>query len=652
MTPARTTRKLAFAIIALIWILVCGGLAWATKLAIRMEAIEETSKRKLDAEIVRAQAISRLDLLIEDLIGPERNRSYDHYRAYYKPAEVRNQRDGSEISGQVVVPSPLRTQPNAKWFLLHFQASELLGWSSPQVRETGDYPRSAAFFDRSDRPRHARPENWLTALRERYKPSDLIYMVEQAQDAEYRRRQPGPAASAPAAPPAESPAPAQDSDPAAHPLARVLEFAQRGARLLQVQREQSPADSCEPETVALENLELAEGVHSADGAPIRCVQVSKTPMFPVWLDLTLDKQVQLALVRSASVETGNFCALQGVLLDWDQLRDTLEKEVRYLIPQARIVPVLPNTVLAKDARARMLQSIPAMLEAGSESPHVADASLSRALKIGLSVAWITTVLALSAISYSILKFVSMTERRMRFVSAVSHELRTPLTSFQLYSDLLADMPGEDAQRRRTYAGTLRGEARRLSRLVENVLAYSRLGGAAPQIHRAATPPRAILDAVAASMADRCAAAGKHLVLVDDCPPDTRIDTDREFVEQILANLVENACKYSLEATDPSIWLSVSAVSGDVVFEVEDGGRGVPPADRRLVFEPFRRSDHAGNGAGGGIGLGLTMSRYWAGCLGGRLTVRKGARNPEAFACFSLQLPRGLDTAPHVPSNSV
>ena len=137
--------------------------------------------------------------------------------------------------------------------------------------------------------------------------------------------------------------------------------------------------------------------------------------------------------------------------------------------------------------------------------------------------------------------------------------------------------------------------------------------------------------------DQCATFGKTLLTEDRCPPDLRVRTDIHFVTQILANLVENACKYSGEA-DPRIWLSASPTGGGVAFEVEDAGPGVPARDRRAVFEPFRRGDAGPQRRSSGVGLGLSLSRYWAECLGGSLSIRKSSRNGTHYSCFSLLIP--------------
>ena len=143
---------------------------------------------------------------------------------------------------------------------------------------------------------------------------------------------------------------------------------------------------------------------------------------------------------------------------------------------------------------------------------------------------------------------------------------------------------------------------------------------------------------------KCREAGKELVVENRCGEGVGIETDRELVIQILANLVENACKYSAEASDPRILLTATRTpSGEAVFEVEDAGSGVLPADRRAVFEAFRRS-RSSTGAGtraGGMGLGLALSKYWAGCLGGALILKRSRRIGSDYSRFCLSLPAKL-----------
>ncbi len=620
-TPART-RRLALLALGGVCALVLGGLAWATRSAIQLERLEDQAARERSLDESRALALAKLDALIEPVLGRETARPYEYFRPFYKPVGAVYEATGADASGAVLLPSPLRGLRGPDWVLLHFQASEYgdtQRWSSPQVTESGfAFATPVYCIPPADRVRHAAPEQWLATLAERYRPLELLQRLEEAL---------GASASA-----------VDSVTPEREPSRTVTEFIRRGARLVQMQREGYPGDICYPQTVAFENLD-AWGRPDDPPPPGDCVEVSATPMKPIWLDLTMDGRRQLAFVRSVSVETSDFCTLQGVLIDWERLRVALEAEVRDLFPRAAIVPLVaagPTTLPHSHA---MMQTIPARLDLGLLPPGGEDRRLSTGLRVGLVVAWGTTLLALAAVVYGLMKYLADTERRIRFVAAVTHELRTPLTSFQLYADLLGDMPREDADQRRRYAATLRTEARRLGRLVENVLAYSRIGDALPAVRRQTVRPAAVLEQVRGSAtAASCIAAGKTLVVEDRCPSELALRTDVELLVQVLMNLLENACKYSVGAADPRVWLTARVEGREVVFEVDDDGPGVAADERRAVFIPFRRGKGESVKSAGGLGLGLALSRYWASCLGGQLTLRRSPRNGSRFTSFLLSVP--------------
>ncbi|MBX9580535.1 MAG: HAMP domain-containing histidine kinase, partial [Gemmataceae bacterium] len=234
--------------------------------------------------------------------------------------------------------------------------------------------------------------------------------------------------------------------------------------------------------------------------------------------------------------------------------------------------------------------------------------------------------------------IDLSERRIRFVSAVTHELRTPLTSLRLYLDLLVSGMVADEGKRAEYLATLNAESDRLHRLVENVLDFARLErrrtGHAPR----PVPVPDLLDQVRQTWADRCGADGKDLVVVSTLPPGAAARTDPAVFGQIVGNLIDNARKYSREASDSRIWVwARPAGRNRVAFEVEDRGPGVPPRERGLIFRPFRRGGGADTTAGG-AGLGLALAKQWAELLGGRLTYRPA--DGGTGACFRLELPAG------------
>ena len=115
----------------------------------------------------------------------------------------------------------------------------------------------------------------------------------------------------------------------------------------------------------------------------------------------------------------------------------------------------------------------------------------------------------------------------------------------------------------------------------------------------------------------------------------KLTTDVQIVQQILGNLIDNACKYSRDAQDRRIWLRACAVAGRrVQFDVEDRGPGVQPRERRSIFRAFRRGRSAD--VTGGVGLGLALAQRWARLLGGKLSLRSSQSCPGA--CFRLELP--------------
>jgi K+-sensing histidine kinase KdpD len=115
-----------------------------------------------------------------------------------------------------------------------------------------------------------------------------------------------------------------------------------------------------------------------------------------------------------------------------------------------------------------------------------------------------------------------------------------------------------------------------------------------------------------------------------------LSTDSAAVEQILFNLVDNACKYAAAAADKSIQLSFAVLAKRVQFSVRDHGPGISSAGQRRLFQPFSKSVHEAANSAPGVGLGLALSRRLAADLGGRLELQ----SPAGGGCeFVLTLPR-------------
>ena len=230
----------------------------------------------------------------------------------------------------------------------------------------------------------------------------------------------------------------------------------------------------------------------------------------------------------------------------------------------------------------------------------------------------------------------LSERRAAFVSAVTHELRTPLTTFRMYSEMLAQDMVPDPKRRRAYLETLRCEADRLSHLVENVLSYARLErGPTSRSHERLSVDE-LLSRMQGRLADRAEQAEMQFILnVTDPDRDVRLATDPAAVEQILFNLVDNACKYAAAASDRRIHLEVRATASTLHMAVRDHGLGVSPRNARKLFRPFSKEVDKAADSMPGVGLGLALCRRLARELGGRLEFLPGQKDG---ASFILELP--------------
>ncbi len=134
---------------------------------------------------------------------------------------------------------------------------------------------------------------------------------------------------------------------------------------------------------------------------------------------------------------------------------------------------------------------------------------------------------------------------------------------------------------------------------------------------------------------RCQDAGKELVIDNRLPEGAALWTDGELLQQVLGNLLDNACKYSRDAQDKRLWVRAGASGKKVYFDVEDRGPGVSTRERCSIFRAFRRG-HDADVTAGGVGLGLALAKRWSQLLGGQLTLQ--AAPAEGGACFRVELP--------------
>lgn len=322
-------------------------------------------------------------------------------------------------------------------------------------------------------------------------------------------------------------------------------------------------------------------------------------------------------------------SIHGVWLDENALKLLFLPEAADLFPGAKLEPA----AVENDAFA--LASFPWRLVPATV-PAAAAPPLPRAIALSLAAGWIAAVLALAAAWLLVSGLLRLSERRASFVSAVTHELRTPLTTFRLYSEMLESGAVKE-ERRGDYFRTLRGEAERLSHLVENVLAFSRIerGSArsVPGLHVSGD----LVRPTAGRLENRLAEAGLELAADWESPGwRETVRADPAAVEHVLFNLIDNAAKYATGSRPPRVELSAARRGNVLEIHVADHGPGIAKAERRRIFRAFHKSAAAAAESRPGVGLGLALSRRLARSAGGDLALAPA----DAGTRFVLTLPVG------------
>jgi signal transduction histidine kinase len=334
-------------------------------------------------------------------------------------------------------------------------------------------------------------------------------------------------------------------------------------------------------------------------------------------------------VLARRVTRGNDVLIQGVWLDWPKLKDWLTRSAADLLPEMSLVAAAPNGDVASQ---RLLATLPVELVV----PPLAIAPASIApLGLPLLAAWLSLALAAVAVAALLFGVVRLSERRAAFVSAVTHELRTPLTTFRLYTDMLSQGLVTDEARRGEYIDTLHAEADRLGHLVENVLSFARLERRGKLRRRETTTIGRLLDDAVERLSSRAGQA--ELAIETNADPATRDATvvvDPAAVEQILFNLVDNACKYAAAATDRRLHLDAQVDGNAASIRLRDHGPGIAAKLAREVFRPFSRPADSAHPNVPGVGLGLALSRRLARSMNGDLLLARGDGGAE----FELRLP--------------
>jgi signal transduction histidine kinase len=617
-------------------VLLC-VIGWASWMTLRLDRAQTEARAQAEVEESVRLALWRMDSMLAPLIAQESARPYFAYHAFHSANRAYGRMFNPFGPGDVLIPSPLLTQTPTN-VVLYFQFDPEGRLTSPQVPEGNQRALAEAQFATRERVEAAaaRLREFERIMNEDAAPETARAAVEVAA---------GSALSGVSSLEESSPKKNRDmllrAAPASEPKSNVLAGNTGVWRQLdEMQRETGQPSARNLQQLSRNAGELQARAQSVQQAydfnllnyanvtagPLDRNEVVEDVLRPVWFGN------HLILARRVSVQGRDY--VQGCWLDWPAMKGWLLDGVNDLLPSADLE--LLNT-RGDDPQARMLATLPVRLLPGPPLSGVENEASP--LLLALALAWACVLVAGLAVALLLQGTVSLSERRAAFVSAVTHELRTPLTTFKMYSEMLADGMIPDETRRREYLSGLCAEANRLNHLVENVLAYARLERGNPRRRVEKVTLRKLIECVRPRLVQRAEQAG--MTLQEDAAGgalDTLVQVDVSAVEQILFNLVDNACKYGAPAADEKvIHLEAFPENGRfALLRVRDHGRGISADAAKRLFHPFSKSADEAAKTAPGVGLGLALCRRLGRSLGGDLRFNASARGKGA--CFELLLP--------------
>ena len=224
--------------------------------------------------------------------------------------------------------------------------------------------------------------------------------------------------------------------------------------------------------------------------------------------------------------------------------------------------------------------------------------------------------------------------RMRtdFVANASHELRTPLASVLGFIETLQGPARKDEAAQERFLGIMAQQAKRMSRLIDDLLSLSKIEQRAHVRPREEVALWDVVEHVADGLQPLAHDLGVTLTLAKEAEL-TAVHGDRDELTRVMENLIENAIKYGRDGE--RVTVTATSVDNKLLVEVRDHGPGIAPEDLPRLTERFYRVDVAGSRAMGGTGLGLALVKNILLRHGGRLRI---ASVLGEGATFTVELP--------------
>jgi signal transduction histidine kinase len=242
----------------------------------------------------------------------------------------------------------------------------------------------------------------------------------------------------------------------------------------------------------------------------------------------------------------------------------------------------------------------------------------------------------AALSASLEELREANRRKEEFLATLAHELRNPLAPIRTGAYLLRQWgpPGAEA---REVVDMIDRQSAQMARLVDDLLDIARIERGKISLRREWVDPAEVVQQALKACASRIQARG-HRVQRDLAHPLPPVYADPVRLEQMLCNLLNNACKYTAERGE--IRVAARTEDGQLLLSVADSGQGMAPEVLAHAFDLFYQAGAGGAQPTGGLGIGLTLVRRLAGLHGG--TVRAISPGPGQGSEFQLRLPLQAD----------
>lgn len=210
-----------------------------------------------------------------------------------------------------------------------------------------------------------------------------------------------------------------------------------------------------------------------------------------------------------------------------------------------------------------------------------------------------------AVIHDITQIRKLEKIRSDFVANVSHELKTPLTSIKGFIETLLEGALEDKENSRHFLEIIQNHANRLENLVNDLLGLSHLESAEIKMGKETINLKGLIDEILSCFKSQL--KNKSIKTENNIPANLSITADKNKIEQVLTNLIDNAIKFNRE--NGFIKIYSQGIGDKIKTTVEDSGIGIPAKDLPRIFERFYRVDKGRSRELGGTGLGLSIVKH-------------------------------------------